>query len=286
MRLLLQPEHAGLAARYFEATRAALRYYGEWFGAYPYGHITVIDPAWQGGAGGMEYPTLFTGGARGWPGRRDVAEGVTVHECGHQFWYAMVGNNEFETRARRGAQHVLDRPDDGPGVQAELRSAAFLRRIRPYVLATSSCRARPARTASTRTGGPRNQTSRRRPRSLLASTGGALSYNKTALWLHTSSGTGWPTLQKILSTFFERWKFRIRSRGFLRRRQRGQRARHDVVLRPGVPQLERVRLRVSDLRSAPVAVRGTSTAAAAAPSTRAIRRIRRCTARRSSCGGT
>ena len=23
-------------------------------------------------------------------------EGVTVHECGHQFWYALVGNNEFE----------------------------------------------------------------------------------------------------------------------------------------------------------------------------------------------
>ena len=36
MRLLLQPEHEGQAARHFEATRAALRYYGEWFGAYPY----------------------------------------------------------------------------------------------------------------------------------------------------------------------------------------------------------------------------------------------------------
>jgi len=67
MRLLLQPEHAGLAATLLRATRAALRYYGEWFGAYPYGHITVIDPAWQGGAGGMEYPTLFTAAPGGWP---------------------------------------------------------------------------------------------------------------------------------------------------------------------------------------------------------------------------
>ena len=51
MRLLLQPEHAAQADRHFAATRAALRYYGEWFGAYPYGHITIVDPAWQSGAG-------------------------------------------------------------------------------------------------------------------------------------------------------------------------------------------------------------------------------------------
>ena len=62
MRLLLQPEHAGQADRHFAATRAALKYYGEWFGAYPYGHVTIVDPAWQSGAGGMEYPTLFTAG--------------------------------------------------------------------------------------------------------------------------------------------------------------------------------------------------------------------------------
>jgi hypothetical protein len=39
--------------------------------------------------------------------------------------------------------------------------------------------------------------------------GGALSYNKTALWLHTLERyLGWPTLQRVLSTFFDRWKFR------------------------------------------------------------------------------
>src|SRR5687767_15733821 len=71
MRLLLQPEHEGQAERHFAATRAALKYYGEWFGAYPYGHVTVIDPAWQSGAGGMEYPTLFTAGTR-WLAPRSV----------------------------------------------------------------------------------------------------------------------------------------------------------------------------------------------------------------------
>ncbi len=54
MRLLLQPEHLDQADRHFAATRAALRYYGQWFGPYPYGHITIVDPAWQSGAGGMD----------------------------------------------------------------------------------------------------------------------------------------------------------------------------------------------------------------------------------------
>ncbi|PYR53963.1 MAG: hypothetical protein DMF95_02020 [Acidobacteria bacterium] len=97
MRLLLQPEHAGQAERHFNATRTTLKYYGEWYGAYPYGHITIIDPAYQSGAGGMEYPTIFTAGTR-WlaPPHVTTPEGVTVHEAGHQFWYGIVGNNEFE----------------------------------------------------------------------------------------------------------------------------------------------------------------------------------------------
>ncbi|HEY6894637.1 MAG TPA: hypothetical protein VI258_10750, partial [Rhodanobacteraceae bacterium] len=41
MRLLLQPEHAGQAERHFDATRTTLKYYGEWYGPYPYGHITI-----------------------------------------------------------------------------------------------------------------------------------------------------------------------------------------------------------------------------------------------------
>ena len=48
----------------FRREAAALRYYGEWFGAYPYPQITIVDPAWQSGSGGMEYPTLFTAGTR------------------------------------------------------------------------------------------------------------------------------------------------------------------------------------------------------------------------------
>lgn len=96
--VLLQPEHADQGERHFDATCTALFFYGLWFGEYPYEHITVVDPAWGGGAaGGMEYPTLFTAGSRKFTQPSMFSpESVTVHECGHQFWYGLVGNNEFE----------------------------------------------------------------------------------------------------------------------------------------------------------------------------------------------
>ena len=65
MRLLLQPEHASQAKRHFDATRAALKYYGEWFGAVPlWPHLRSSIPRSRAGAEGMEYPTLFTAGTR------------------------------------------------------------------------------------------------------------------------------------------------------------------------------------------------------------------------------
>lgn len=96
--VLLQPEHASQGRRHFEATCTALFFYGLWWGEYPYEHITCVDPAWGGGgAGGMEYPTLFTAGTRLFArAAMQVPESVTVHEAGHQFWYGIVANNEFE----------------------------------------------------------------------------------------------------------------------------------------------------------------------------------------------
>lgn len=95
--LLSQPHHANLIDRYFTATFNALRYFGEWYGQYPYDAVTAVDPANDSRSGGMEYPTLFTGGGNMFsPKEQSSPEGVTVHEFGHQFWYGLVGNNEFE----------------------------------------------------------------------------------------------------------------------------------------------------------------------------------------------
>ena len=96
--VLIHPERLEQAQRHYEATANALFFYGLWFGEYPYEHITVVDPVWgDNRAGGMEYPTLFTAGTALFT-TPDMyrPESVTVHEAGHQFWYGLVGNNEFE----------------------------------------------------------------------------------------------------------------------------------------------------------------------------------------------
>jgi hypothetical protein len=95
--LLSQPHHGNLIDRYFDAAFKGLRFYGEWYGEYPYATLTVVDPANDSRSGGMEYPTIFTGGASMFsPKEQSSPEGVTVHEFGHQFWYGLVANNEFE----------------------------------------------------------------------------------------------------------------------------------------------------------------------------------------------
>ena len=212
MRLLLQPEHAGQESRHFDATAATLKYYGEWFGAYPYDHITIVDPAYRSGSGGMEYPTLFTAGSR-WLGPVRVAqpERVTIHEAGHQFWYGIVGSNEFE--------HAW--MDEGINTFSEARvtneagfpnhlAARFFGGFIPWVIDDIPLlRA----TTGNRLAGYRNNAEADVPSTpsyqYWPGTATAVSYNKTALWLHTlERRLGWPVLQRIMSTYFDRWKFR------------------------------------------------------------------------------
>ena len=97
MTLLIAPEHKAQIDRHFNALRAALKYYGLWFGPYPYETVTMVDPPFRTGSGGMEYPTLFTAGTSLFPTKGAWSpEGVIIHEFGHGYWYGLVGNNEFE----------------------------------------------------------------------------------------------------------------------------------------------------------------------------------------------
>lgn len=98
MIALIQPEHAGQIDRHFRALSTAIKYFGLWYGRYPYRTITVVDPPHgAGGAGGMEYPTFITAGTSfRLPPDVLSLELVTVHEFGHQFWMQLVASNEFE----------------------------------------------------------------------------------------------------------------------------------------------------------------------------------------------
>ena len=98
IRVLMQPGNRGSIPIYFASVKEALADFAKWIWKYPYPEITIIDPPLNGmGAGGMEYPTLITAGASPFLGRSILIPQITVvHEFGHQYWYGMEANNEFE----------------------------------------------------------------------------------------------------------------------------------------------------------------------------------------------
>ena len=219
LRLLMQPEHLRQADRHFAATKAALKYYGSWFGPYPYRHLTVIDPAYGSGAGGMEYPTLFTAGTRLFnPYGGGRPEGVTIHEAGHQFWYGVVGNNEFEQAwIDEGLNSFADSrvmvtafPDwyyskrylTPPGTEAGRGFLPVLFRdlpLRREVEGDGRGRYRRTAVSDLQT----DPTWSYHPR-----TASGISYSRTATWLHTLERyLGWERLQRVLSTFYARYSF-------------------------------------------------------------------------------
>jgi len=98
IRLLMQPDRVSLAGRYLSSAKAAVAYFQDWIGDYPFPNLTVVDP--RRGAlnsGGMEYPTLITGIALyGLPDGFRFLEGTIIHEFAHNYWYHLVATNEFE----------------------------------------------------------------------------------------------------------------------------------------------------------------------------------------------
>lgn len=73
----------------------ALDFFSKNFGEYPYEEFDMVETYFEGGA--MEYPQLIQmpkyypsfGNEPNW------LEEAIVHEVGHQWWYSIVGNNEF-----------------------------------------------------------------------------------------------------------------------------------------------------------------------------------------------
>ncbi|HET9466777.1 MAG TPA: M1 family metallopeptidase [Vicinamibacterales bacterium] len=212
MRLMLQPEHASQASRHFDSARATLRHYGEWFGAYPYGHVTIVDPAWQSESDGMEYPTLFTVGTRWRMPRADTyLEDTVVHEMGHQWWYGIVATNEFEDAWM----------DEGINQYANARVMAeeyaegrevprFFGGFVPWVLEDARWdRLTSGEYLFAYRGSPTVDVQATPSFRYWPGDSGPMTYSKPALWLHTlERALGWPMVQQILSTFFEQWKFK------------------------------------------------------------------------------
>jgi hypothetical protein len=104
IRQLIQPEHVADADTHLEAQIFALESYERRYGPYPWSTITIVHARHgAAGAGGMEYPTLYTTSdiaripalLRGTVIEERVS-GVftTVHEFGHQYFQGLFASNE------------------------------------------------------------------------------------------------------------------------------------------------------------------------------------------------
>jgi hypothetical protein len=71
----------------------SLQLFSEKFGAYPWPELDIC--AMEGWFGGMEYPQLVMISIPS-DGKAARIESTTAHEIGHQWFYGIIGNNEFD----------------------------------------------------------------------------------------------------------------------------------------------------------------------------------------------
>lgn len=196
IRLLLQPEHSTQADRHFIPAQAALGQFEQWFGQYPYTTLTLVDAV--GGANGMEYPTLITCGTfYKLPWWLRAVEMVTIHEFGHQYFYGLLGSNEFEESwldegftsyaemksldALYGKNGMLALPNF-PISGSDMQRLSYIHNTTPCTIFKKSWEMEDY---------------------------GTCSYNKPAIVLKTLAHyIGEAQMQKVMRTYFEQWKFK------------------------------------------------------------------------------
>ncbi len=92
-----EPADAEAGKKALQFATDAFKVYTARFGEYPYRELDVIETPTT--AGGIEYPgviviarSLYREGRQ-----RDFFEFATVHEVAHQWWYALVGNDQVNS---------------------------------------------------------------------------------------------------------------------------------------------------------------------------------------------
>ncbi len=197
------------AERWLRSTQASLDVMGSIVGAYPYDTLKVIYPPWWANAtNGMEYPTLIANGP-GDPmvdtallGGVNIGEIVTAHEFAHQYFYGLVGSNEFEEAFldEGFTEYWGDRIMEAE-YGAEAGAATILGRGMP-VLGIETM------------GLPGNRNLGQRiwsGDSYLARDGYKFAqfYGMVALTMYTAEGLfGRDTVDRVFATYYERWAFK------------------------------------------------------------------------------
>ncbi len=90
VRAWVLEEHAAEAQSTARVAARAVQAFEDLLGPYPYDELDVVDA--PGAFGGIEYPALVYIGVIGEPGD-DL---VIVHEVAHQWFYALIGNDQLD----------------------------------------------------------------------------------------------------------------------------------------------------------------------------------------------
>jgi hypothetical protein len=204
IRLLLPPGRTQHQKRYLASTKVALEYFDRLLGKYPYTTLTVVDPPnGAGGAGGMEYPTLITGGSSwGLPEGLRAIELVTIHEFGHQYFYGLIGTNEFEEAWMDEGFNSYYEVRIMDEVYGKKRSVVDLLGFRIGDLEFS-------RSSYAGMENPKIAPVFSNAWEFKAGGYGALTYYKTAVFMTTLERLiGRDVMDEIMRTYVERWRFK------------------------------------------------------------------------------
>ena len=202
--LLLPKIRVNQVERQFKAVKNALEFMDERIGPFPYPHLTFIDPpAKGGGAGGMEYTTIFTStSAFIMPASVHMPEMVTIHEFGHGYFMGILASNEFE-------EPWLD---EGVNTFWESRIVDHYYGKNsgmidlPYLKFSDASMARRPYVAS---GGKQVVSNNEFSWNYPHGTYGMMSYNKAATWLHTLMGiVGEETIDDVFREYYKKWAFK------------------------------------------------------------------------------
>ena len=204
IKALLQPNHLYMKDRFIGSLINALNYFNDNLGVYPYTTITLVDPPYYAlAAGGMEYPTFFTTmDYWGIPKGIKMLELVTVHEFGHNYFMDLLATNEFEEAwmdegmntyfENRIMNHFYGKKTSVFNLfgfhfgDFEFMRAGYVGMYNPYAA-------------------PDANYAWQYPEGNY----GTITYNKTTTWMTTLQRlVGLKTMNKIMKTYFERWKFK------------------------------------------------------------------------------
>jgi len=202
--LLSPPDRKNQVARQFQSVKNALEYLEKNVGAFPWSHLTFIDPPTKGGgAGGMEYTTLFTSQSfTGVPEFLRMPEMVTIHEFGHAYFMGILASNEFEEPwLDEGVNSFWEARimDHYYGENSGLLDLPFFK-IADKSMSRSSYVGAFSRQVTSN-----NEYSWNYPHNTYS----MMSYMKSATWLFTLKGiVGEETVNEIFREYYRRWAFK------------------------------------------------------------------------------